>query len=190
MKVIREARMKPGKLKIGDRIKVNLPEEKHTATAIRDEGDGILFLFDEYLDKAYQMNRQNSTDGGYDASEIRKLLRELAEVFPKKLRKRMVAFENGDMLRILTITEMCGLDKDFNRCEGQIEWLEDRRNRIAYRKGKEYESGWTSTVVSGAHFANVRSDGNADRSGASYPHGVRPAFKITSKMEREAADEI
>lgn len=178
MKVIREVRMKAGRLQIGDRIKVNLPEEKHTATAIRDEGDGMLFLFDEYLDEARQMNRQNSTGGGYDASELRKFLRELAETFPKKLRKRMAAFENGDMLRLLTITEMCGLDKDFNRCEGQIEWMKDRRNRIAYRKGKEYEWGWTPTVVSGAYFAYVYWDGSAGCSHASYPLGVRPAFKI------------
>lgn len=178
MKVIREVRIKAKRLQIGDRIKVSLPGEEHTATAIMDEGDGMLFLFDEYLDEARPMNRQNSTDGGYDASEMRKFLRDLAEAFPKKLRKRMTAFENGDMLRLLTISEICGVDKNFNSCEGQIEWMKDRRHRIASRKGKEFEWGWTSTVVSGAYFALVHGNGHAYCTYASIPFGVRPAFKI------------
>lgn len=178
MKVMREVRIKAKMLQIGDRIKVSLPGEEHTATAIKDEGDGMLFLFDEYLDEARPMNRQNSTDGGYDASEMRKFLQELAGMFPGKLRKRMVAFENGDMLRLLTISEICGVDKNFNSCEGQIEWMKDRRHRIASRKGKEFEWGWTSTVVSGAYFALVYWNGNAYCANASHPLGVRPAFKI------------
>lgn len=178
MKVIREVKMKAEKLQLGDRIKVNLPGEKHTAVAIKDEGDGMLFLFDEYLDEARPMNRSGSTDGGYDASEMRKFLRELAEKFPEKLRKRMAAFENGDMLRLLTITEICGIDENFNSCEGQIEWMKDQRHRIASRKGGENEWGWTSTVVSGALFAIVSWYGYADCLDASDSIGVRPAFKI------------
>ena len=178
MEVMREVKMKAEKLQIGDRIRIDLQGEKHTATAIRDEGDGMLFLLDEYLDEARQMNSRNSTDGGYDASKMRKFLRELTEAFPEKLRKRMAAFENGDLLRLLTITEMCGVDKNFNRCEGQIEWMKDNRRRIACRKGKEYECGWTSTVVSAPLFARVNGYGDADCSYASNPLGVRPAFKI------------
>ncbi len=121
MEVMREVKMKAEKLQIGDRIRIDLQGEKHTATAIRDEGDGMLFLLDEYLDEAHSMNGSDNTDGGYDASEMRKFLWELTETFPEKLRKRMAAFENGDLLRLLTITEMCGVDENFNRCEGQIE---------------------------------------------------------------------
>ncbi len=178
MEVMREVKMKAEKLQIGDRIRIDLQGENHTATAIRDEGDGMLFLLDECLDEAHSMNGSDNTDGGYDASEMRKFLRELTEAFPEMLRKRMAAFENGDLLRLLTITEMCGVDENFNRCEGQIEWMKDNRRRIACRKGEEYECSWTSTVVSGALFANVDSCGDADCSGASSPLGVRPAFKI------------
>lgn len=178
MKVIREIKVKTEKPEVGDRIKIKFPKKNYMATAIKDESDGMLFLFDEYLDEAYPMNRENSTDGGYDASEMRKFLWALADVFPKKLRKRMVPFENGDMLRLLTITEMCGVDKDFNRCEGQIEWMKDRRLRIASRKGEEYEWGWTQTVASGASFALVGWNGLAYCDNASDALGVRPAFKI------------
>lgn len=178
MNVIREVRIKAKRPQIGDRIKVSLPGEEHTATAIKDEGDGMLFLFDDYLDEARPMNRQSGAGGGYDASEMRKFLRKLASVFPENLRKRMVAFENGDMLRLLTITEMCGVDKNFNRCEGQIEWMKDCRHRIASRKGEEYEWGWTQTVVSAERFASVHSFGGAHCYHASYDLGVRLAFKV------------
>lgn len=184
MKVIREVKIKTEKLEIGDSIRISLPGEEHTATAIRDEGDGMLFLFDEYLDEERPMNKQNSTDGGYDASEMRKFLRALTDVFPKKLRKRMVPFENGDMLRLLTITEMCGVDENFDRCEGQIEWMKDRRHRMASRKDTEYECGWTSTVVSGANFASVNWGGDAYCYNASYPCGVRPSFKILYPLQK------
>ena len=183
MKVIREVKIKTEKLEIGDRIRISLPGEEHTTTAIRDEGDGMLFLFDDYLDEARPMNKQNSTDGGYDASEMRKFLRALTDVFPKKLRKRMVPFENGDMLCLLTITEMCGVDENFDRCEGQIEWMKDRRHRMASRKVTEYECGWTSTVVSGTGFASVFWNGLADCTNASFPLGVRPAFKILYPLQ-------
>lgn len=178
MKVNREVRIKTKRIEVGDRIKIKFPKRDYMATAIRDEGDGILFLFDEYLDEPRPMNRNDNTDGGYNASEMRKFLQALTEVFPKKIRKRMKPFENGDMLRLLTITEICGVDKDFNRCEGQIEWMKDRRHQIAYRKGKEYEWGWTSTVVTGAHFAYVYGSGDAYCHCASHALGVRPAFKI------------
>ncbi len=178
MEVMREVKMKAEKLQIGDRIRIDLQGEKHTATAIRDEGDGMLFLLDECLDEAHSMNGSDNTDGGYDASEMRKFLRELTEAFPEMLRKRMAAFENGDLLRLLTITEMCGVDKNFKSCEGQIEWMKDSRRRIVRRKGEECESVWTSTVVSGACFAYVGSYGLADCNYASLPLGVRPAFKI------------
>lgn len=178
MIVMREVRTKAEKLQIGDRIRINLQGEKHTATAIRDEGDGMLFLFDSYLDEPCPMNRNGSTGGGYGASEMRKFLQKLAETFPEKIRKRMKAFENGDMLRLLTITEVCGVDDNLNRCEGQIDWMSDRRHRIACRKGVEYECGWTSTVVSGARFAYVTWYGLALCYNASSALGVRPVFKI------------
>lgn len=178
MKVNREVTIKTKRIEVGDRIKVKFPKRNYMATAVRDEGDGMLFLFDSYLDEPRPMNRSGGTDGGYDASDMRKFLQGLAEVFPKKLRKRMKPFENGDMLRLLTITEMCGVDENLCGCEGQIEWMKDRRNRIASGKGKEYEWGWTGTVVSGAYFASVTWSGYTDCTDASHAFGVRPAFKI------------
>lgn len=179
MKLMREIKVSTDHFEVGDRIKVKLPGEKHTATAIKDEGDEMLFIFDEYLNKAMPMNRDGGTEGGYEESDMREHLREVAETFPEKLKKRMVKFENGDFLRLLTLSEMCGVDADFNECDGQISWMkQDRRHRIASRKGDEYEWGWLRDVVSGASFANVGSYGIANYAGVSNSLGVRPAFRI------------
>lgn len=179
MKVMREIKVSTDHFEVGDRIKVKLPEAKYTAMAIRDGGDGMLFIFDQYLDKAMPMNRDGGTEGGYDGSDMRKFLQEVAGTFPDKLKKRMVKFENGDFLRLLTLPEMCGKDENFDNCDGQIPWMkQDRRHRITSRNGDEYEWGWLATVVSGAYFAFVRSDGHAGCYDASDSKGVRPVFKI------------
>ena len=184
MKVMREVKVKADHFEVGDRIKVKLPGAKYTATAILDEGDGMLFIFDQYFDGAMPMNKNGGTDGGYDGSDMRAYLRKVAETFPEKLKKRMVKFENGDFLRLLTLQEMCGKDENFNDCDGQIPWMkQDRRHRIASRKGDEYELGWLATVVSGAHFAFVSYTGNATYRGASDSLGVRPAFKIFNRAQ-------
>ena len=179
MKVIRSAEIEnPAELKVGDRITVELPGEVHTATAIQDEEDGMLFIFDQFLDEARPMNENGGTKGGYDASDMRKFLQELSEKFPEELKERMMPFENGDTVRLLTLPEVCGLDGDFDKCEGQIPYFKDRRNRIAERKGDSYEWMWTTTVVSGAYFALVYRNGIAASTGASFSLGVRPAFAI------------
>ena len=186
MKVMREIKVSTDHFEVGDRIKVKLPGAKYTATAISDEGDGMLFILDQYLDEAMPMNRKGGTDGGYDESDMREYLQKVAEKFPDKLKKRMVRFDNGDFLRLLTLQEMCGKDEDFNDCDGQIPWMkQDRRHRIASRKGEEYEWGWLATVVSGADFALVVGDGNADCTNASNSLGVRPVFKLRHSIEKE-----
>ena len=49
------------------------------------------------------MNKDNTNEGGYENSDLRKNLNgEILEQYPDKIRKRMVAFENGDLLRIPT----------------------------------------------------------------------------------------
>ena len=178
MKVSRRQKMEVDRFEVGDRIKVKLPGAKYTATAIQDEGDGMLFIFDQFLDGAMPMNRNGGTEGGYEASDMREYLQKVAETLPKKIAKLIVPFENGDKLRLLTLPEICGKDSNFDDCEGQIPYFKDRRHRIASRKDDEYEWGWTATVVSAARFALVNNNGFAYCSGASHAFGVRPAFKI------------
>ena len=175
MKVKRTVEMKTDQFEIGDQIKVRLPKEKYTATAIQRRENGMLFLLDQYLDDPMPMNAEGGTEGGYEGSNIRAALQAGEKLLPKKLRKHMVPFENGDLLTILSIQEMFGCDENFDKCEGQIPWMKDRRNRIAFRKG-ENEWGWLRGVVSAPLFACVYYYGDAGYGSASTSLGVRPAF--------------
>ena len=166
------------RFEIGDQIKVKFFNEKHKATAIRREEDGMLFLLDDCLDKAMPMNEHGGNNGGYDASDLRKHLVQKANEMPRELKGRMVPFENGDYLRLLTLQEACGADADFNDTEGQIEWMKDRRHRVAASKCDEYAYWWLRDVVAATNFALVDYNGLADYLSASYARGVRPAFKI------------
>ena len=177
MKVKRTVETKTDQFEIGDQIKVKLPKEKYTATAIQRRKGGMLFLLDQYLDDPMPMNAEGGTEGGYEGSDLRAALQVGEKLLPKKLRKHMVPFENGDLLTILSIQEMFGRDENFDKCEGQIPWMKDRQHRIAFRKG-ENEWGWLRGVVSAASFAYVCYGGVASLAGASGSLGVRPAFVL------------
>lgn len=182
MKVKRRCEIDTEKFRVGDRIKIKLKTgEKHTATAIRMEKDGMLFIFDQFLDEPAQMNKESSVAGEYEGSDMRKHLKTVSETLPRKILKRIVPFENGDYLRLLTITEICGVDDDFNKCKGQIPYFKDRRHRIASKKNDECEWMWTSTVVSSDYFAYVNAVGHKYSDYANKLFGVRPAFKIRNQ---------
>ena len=70
MIVMRRVKIEVNRPKIGDRIRVG----HYTATCQDITPKGALFLFDQYLDRAYQMNRANTNKGGYPESDLRKAL--------------------------------------------------------------------------------------------------------------------
>ena len=176
MKVFREIETETDCLQVGDRIEVSFSGEKHFATAIQQRGDAMLFLTDDYLDDPMRMNPTDTTEGGWEESELRKRLQDIAE--NTDIKNQLMPFENGDLLTLLSIQEMFGLDENFNECEGQIEWLKNRRHKIAERKGEFYEWGWLRSVASASSFAAVGYGGRADHISVSYAVGVRPAFQI------------
>lgn len=176
MLVLREIGIQTEYLKIGDRIKVNFSGEEHLATAIQQRGDAMLFLTDDYLDDAMRMNSTNTIEGGWEGSELRKRLQDIAN--NTDIKDQLIPFENGDLLTLLSIQEMFGLDEDYSGVDGQIEWLKDRRHRIAIRKGESYRWGWLRSAVSPMFFTIVTGNGQASNNSASFTCGVRPAFMI------------
>ena len=131
------------------------------------------------------MNAENTNEGGYEASDLRK---NLQADFAKdenfdSIRDILVPFENSDLVRIPTVGEFFGED-DWYVMDDAEQWalMKDRRNRIANREGEEYEWGWLQNTVKGsaAHFANVGNYGFAtgDRRAASSSGGVRPVFML------------
>ena len=178
MKVLREMQIKTDNFIVGDRIRVKINNEKHYATAIRQDKDGMLFLFDDCLNEARTMNKSGSTEGGYEESDLRKWLNTIDLTMPEKLLSKMAPLEHGDFLSLLDMKEAFGLDTDYNSVPGQIPWLKDRRHRVADRRGKDYEYWWLRDVVNGTYFAFVDANGYADTYYASNTLGVRPCFKI------------
>lgn len=182
MKITRTMTIDTNEIQIGDRIEVG----RYTATCQALPGEGLaLFLLDQYLDKAMQMNKKNTNVGGYAASDLRKELNtgEILDVFAPL---ELVPFENGDLLRLPYYGELFGHDAWYNsgavepdNCE-QWPLMKERANRIAERKGESYEWGWLQNVRLGsaADFCLVAAFGCAGSWSASYSVGVRPAFLI------------
>lgn len=164
---------------VGDQIRVS---EKYTATCQKVTKDGALFLLDQYLDQDRPMNEDGS-GRPYEESDLRAWLQsdEALEPF-RAYRERMIAHDNGDLLRIPVFSEIFGEeDAEYFEPDGGSQWplMTERKNRIAFRCN-EWEWGWLQNKRKGsaAYFAHVGGAGTADLSSASSSLGVRPAFLI------------
>ena len=167
-----------GEFKVGDQIEVG----KYTATCQKVTKKGALFLLDQYLDEPFKMNQQNTNEGGYEASDLRRALQKEAvlDIF-SSVRGMMVPFKNGDLLRIPYAEEFFG-DVDGYESSGKKQWplMKDRTNRIAIREREAYEWGWLQNKVksSSADFTGVDSYGYTYYDYASNSCGVRPVFRL------------
>ena len=130
------------------------------------------------------MNEEDSNRGGFDASDLRmKLNREIIERFPAEIREQMIAFTNGDMLRLPTEKEIFGVN-EYGEDESDVEQfapMKLRRNRIAFQGfNGNWEWYWLANKHkrSASYFARVHAGGRANCYYASCAGGVRPAFKI------------
>lgn len=179
IKAIRPTAIETNDFKVGDQISV----QHYTATCQKVTPQGAIFLLDQYLDEAYPMNKKNTNIGGYEASDLRQLLRsrEILSIFDD-YKDRLGTFENGDTLRIPLRGEIFG-DEDAEYFEAddceQWELMKDRKNRIAFRQNR-WEWGWLQNKFNGSAttFCGVYELGSAAGWGASGGFGVRPAFLI------------
>lgn len=186
MEIKRMTKMNTTSFEVGDVFSMTLTNgEKVEAMAMKQENDGMIFMPVDCLMDEYSMNAENTNRGGYDASDMRvKLNGEILERFPAEIRELMVAFPNGDLLRLATEKEIFGENR---LCEKeadeitQFEPMKQRRNRIAFQgMNGAWEWWWLANKVKGsaAYFAYVTGNGDALYGNASYAYGVRPAFKI------------
>lgn len=173
-----------GNYTVGDIISFSLKiGEKVEALAVKQEADGMIFVLVDCLLKEYPMNKDNSNEGGYETSLLRKKLNgKILEMFPSEIREKMIAFPNGDLLRLPTEREIFGENvwgEDEPDTVEQWEPMKLRKNRIAFQgTNGEWEWYWLQNPVETACFAGVNIHGFADYYAASSPLGVRPAFKI------------
>lgn len=172
---------------VGDVIAFTLTDgEEVEALAVKQEQDGMIFCLVDCLNQEYSMNEEDSNRGGYKATDLRvKLNGEILDRFPADIREKMVAFANGDYLRLPTEKEIFGCN-DYGKAEPddvqQWEPMKQRKNRIAFQgKGTDrWEWYWLQNAHKryAAFFALVGYSGLAPSDLASSASGVRPAFKI------------
>lgn len=173
-------------LEVGDIIRFHLKDgEQVEAMAMKQESDGMIFLHADCLAQEEPMNEECSNRGGYEGSDLRvKLNGDILERYPSEIREQMIAFPNGDFLRLPTEREIFGCNTYGEDEESNVEqWkpMKLRRNRIAFQgHNGDWEWYWLQNKRknSAADFAGVRSYGRAFYDSASTAYGVRPAFKI------------
>lgn len=194
MKVRRTEKIKVNLFRVGDIIRFKLSDgEKVEMLAVKEESDGMIFCFVDCLAKEYSMNEQNTNEGGWDASDLRKKLNgEVLDRFPRKIRKLLLPFENGDLLRLPTEKEIFGSNpcgEDESKSVSQWKPMKQRKNRIASQGlNGGWEWYWLQNRVqnSAACFARAASGGICYFYYASDGAGVRPVAKIKNPISAPA----
>lgn len=192
MKVKRTMKMKVQRFEVGDRICFKLYDgEKVEAIAVRQIGDNMLFIHTDCLKKEYPMYDEYNGDGygDYEDSDLRKHLNnDILSRYPRKIREKMVAFDNGDMVSIPTEKEIFGVNEygeEESADAEQFAIMKQRRNRIAFQGygTDEWEWYWLKNKKrnSASFFAGVASHGNSYFDDASNSLGVRPTFLLKNQ---------
>ena len=170
MKLLRTVNVwKPAEYQLGDVLKFEMNGKTVEAFAVKQEEDGMIFLFRNSLDKEYPMNK------------VKRVLESLIDEIPEELKEMLKPFKSGEFFRLPTEKEIFGKNS-YGADEGedvqQWECIKERRNRIIFDKNDYLEWYWLSNRVSAAAFAFVYGNGLADYNTASASYGIRPAFKI------------
>lgn len=191
MKVLRKIKIDTDEFIVGDQINVGY----YTATCQKVEADGYIFLLDQYLDEPMWMNKDDTNEGGYEKSNLRKRLNstEILDIFVfGDVSNMLVPFEDGALFRLPFYGEMFGHDGWYRSSgiepDDYEQWIlmKDRKNRIAERTGDSYEWGWLQNkdLVSSTDFCGINTRGKANCWNASARIGVRPVFKFGKKRLR------
>lgn len=188
MKIKRNTVMEGSRFEVNDIISFELDDgEPVEAMAVKQEGENMIFCLLDCLRDEYPMNTEPTNKGGYEMSDMRKTLRDkILPRFPEEIRKKLVPFENGDLLRLPTEKEIFGK----NECgapesDKTVQWepMKLWRNKIALQGSNGvWEWYWLQNplrdVASATYFAYVYGIGTCGAYNASNPLGVRPAFQI------------
>lgn len=186
MKIYRKCLLKMEDLQIGDQIKVKLKGfGKFTATLQQIDPEGFMFMFDQCIAKK-AMNKSDTNEGEYDASDLRKWLdSSVINAFPKKLRKRIEWITLPSAEQIFD-SDNRFINKYFESTNDTFfPLMKKRKNRMAFFKD-DLTWYWlrnaTKKDIFASLFATVDGYGNASYIGASRPfNGIRPIFRIQRK---------
>ena len=189
MKVRRTMKMKVQRFEVGDVIRFKLTDgEKVEAVAVKQVGSNMLFIHTDCLKKEYPMYDEYNEDGygDFGSSDLRKHLNsDILSRYPRKIREKIVAFDDGDMLSITTEKEIFGTN-EYGEEEiadvKQLECMKQLRNRIAFQGfgTDEWEWYWLKNKKrnSASDFARADDSGYSDYYYAAGSGGVRPVLLL------------
>ncbi len=165
------------KFEVGDTFTFKMKDgEKVKVRAVKEDANGnMLFIFEDCLKDKYTMNRILN-DGVLD---------KIFKKIPKKIRKMLVAFDNGEYLRLPTEKEIFGVNvygEEEDESITQFECMKKRKHRIAFKGYGTDTWDWywldNRHKSSTSYFTGVNSRGLSNYENASYDYGVRPLFCI------------
>ena len=165
------------RFEVGDTFTFEMKDgEKVKVRAVKEDANGnMLFIFEDCLKDEYTMNQILNED----------VLKKIYKRIPKKIRKMLVTFNNGEYLRLPTEKEIFGVNEygeDEDADVEQFECMKKRKHRIAFQgyKTDVWEWYWLANrhKSSAGYFPRVDLNGFSYYTGASCSYGVRPLFCI------------
>lgn len=181
MEIKRTIKTEVQKFQTGDTFTFKMKDgEKVKARAVQEDKNGnMLFIFEDCLKDEYTMN-QILNEG---------VMGKIYKRMPKKIRKKMAAFENGEYLRLPTEKEIFGINEYGEEDDEEVvqfECMKNRKYRIAFQGygADGWEWYWlenkknNSKSNSASRFCGVNSGGYSSFDYASIANGVRPLFMM------------
>lgn len=172
-------------LAVGDIISIVLKNDEKMRIAVAGintyKPNEVVFTFKDILSEEAPMNKDNTNEGGYDASDMAKYLdKEIFALLPDDLQE-VIKERRGHKLWLFSRREVFGSDGYYICPEDDLHlpYYENAENRVKLRNG-EPDWWWLASPyeANAALFCCVDSCGVSNFWGASNSVGVVPGFCI------------
>lgn len=174
-----------GEWQIGDIIRFTLlTGEAIEAQCQRVDHKGATFCLTHCLEEERPINEENTNEGGWDESDLRKWLNEkLINDFPSDIRKRMKPIYKDDLLTLPSVEDVFG-DWDYDEWEPKEEGLNNRNWPLMEKRQYRAKGNWwwerSAFYANATGFCRVNTNGYATNRYASSSIGLAPAFLIAN----------
>lgn len=154
------------------------------ALAVKQEEDGVVFIFADTLDDERPMHSDITEDIDYKNTNLSYWLNlELIRQFPIEIIEKMLPFENGDFLRLPTEREIFGENLWGEHEDKNIQQWECMKNDLI-RSCDDWYWLQTKTINPPKEYCCVASSGNSCFLRHYLLNGVRPVFKLIYESEK------
>ena len=166
---------------IGDLIRFTLTTgERVEAQCQIIDDKGAIFNLTHCLEEERPMNEEDTNEGGWDESDLRKVLNtEILDTFPEEIRQYMKPIYKDDLLTLPAIEDIFG-EWDFDEWEpkegAKPNW--PPMEQVQHRAKGNWWWERSAHYNNAAYFCSVDTSGNANSTYASNSYGLAPAFRI------------